>query len=68
MNSNSNSNNIDLHLISYYIGIFIVFSSHIYMLYNHSQDTMLRNHSIINLVGALMIAYYFTNKEGMIQF
>lgn len=60
---------MDFHLISYYIGIFIVFASHIYLLYNPEQHkNSLKIHSIANLVGAVLIAYYFMNKEGFIKF
>jgi hypothetical protein len=59
----------DLHLISYYIGIFIVFSSHVYMLVQPGKPMMsVKTHSYINLIAVLMIAYYFTHKEGFIHF
>jgi hypothetical protein len=58
---------MDLHLLAYYIGILIVFASHIYMLMN-KPSKMMRNHCYINLVAAVLIAYYFMNKEKFIQF
>lgn len=58
---------MDLHLVSYYIGILIVFVTHVYMLLDKPSTTVLW-HSVINIVAALMIAYYFMNKEGFIQF
>lgn len=58
---------MDLHLASYYVGILIVFATHVYMLVDKPSTTMMW-HSIINLVAAFMIAYYFMNKEGFIQF
>lgn len=58
---------LDLHLISYYIGIFIVFFSHVYVLLN-KPSYMMQVHSYINIVGALMIAYYFMHKENFIHF
>ena len=60
---------MDNHLISYYIGIFIIFVSHSYMLVYPEQKAMtMRNHSIINIIGGMLIAYYFMHKEGYISF
>lgn len=58
---------MDIHLISYYIGIFIVFATHIYMLFVSSSNDM-KIHSILNIMGACFIAYYFMNKEKFIKF
>lgn len=57
---------MDQHLISYYIGILIVFGTHIYLLITDKID--LKIHSIINIVAGLMIVYYFLNKENIIKF
>ena len=57
---------MDIHLISYYIGIFIVFTTHIYMLIISSSNDM-KIHSILNIMGAIFIAYYFMNKEKFIK-
>lgn len=60
---------MDKHLISYYIGIFIIFSSHIYMIFNPYQTSSnIIKHSVLNLAGASMIAYYFMYKENFIYF
>jgi len=56
---------MDLHLVFYFIGIAIVFLSHIVML--GGSDGM-RNHALLNLFAAACIAYYFMNKEGYIHF
>lgn len=60
---------MDQHLIAYYIGIFIVFASHIYIIYKPADlHTSPETHAYINLVAALLIAYYFTSKEDFIHF
>lgn len=60
---------MNYHLISYYIGIFIIFASHIYLLFNPEQHmNSIKMHSYINIVGGILIAYYFMNKEGFIRF
>jgi hypothetical protein len=58
---------MDFHLISYYIGIAIVFFSHIYTLFTNPTD-MMKHHSYANIFGACCIAYYFMNKEKYIDF
>jgi hypothetical protein len=59
---------MDIHLISYYIGICIVFLSHIYILAFDSPCNMKTYHAYFNILGALCIAYYFMHKEGFIVF
>jgi hypothetical protein len=62
---------MDLHLISYYVGIFVVFASHIYLLTmsnNAVSSDMMQMHSYANIMAASLIAYYFMNKEGFIKF
>jgi hypothetical protein len=58
----------NIHLISYYIGILIVFISHIYMLAVGVKSSNMNTHAWLNLFAVLCIAYYFTNKEKMISF
>lgn len=55
---------MDIHLICYYIGIFIVFGSNAYTIYN-SKDKDMINHSWLNIFAALLIAYYFMDKEKL---
>jgi hypothetical protein len=55
---------MDKHLLFYYIGIAIVFLTHIRMLMGNFFNT----HALLNLFAALSIAYYFTHKEGFIRF
>lgn len=57
------------HLLAYFIGIFIVFASHAYMLYKPDLSVAtLQQHSYINIIGATLIAYYFLHKESYIRF
>ena len=59
---------MEKHLVSYYIGIFIVFASHLYMLFNPTLPPMSLGHIYINLFASFAIAYYFMFKENMIFF
>ena len=55
------------HLLAYYIGITIIFASHFYILYapNKSLST-LEQHSYVNILAGMCIAYYFLYKEKYI--
>lgn len=53
-----------IHLLAYYIGIAIVFLSNIYLIVTKGMTA----HSVSNLIAAVLIAYYFMNKEGFIKF
>lgn len=59
---------MDIHLISYYIGIFIVFFSQIYILLTNTGSKTVTYYAYINILGASLIAYYFMNKEKFIYF
>jgi membrane associated rhomboid family serine protease len=60
---------MDIHLLSYFIGIFIVFASHLAMAVFPKHVNMSTNaHIFGNLFAATLIAYYFMNKEGYIKF
>lgn len=58
---------MEQHLLAYFVGIFIVFASHINTLLN-VVPTDMKTHSYINLVAAMLIAFYFLNKEQYIKF
>jgi len=58
---------MDLHLIFYYIGISIVFATHIFMLLT-PQNPQMKVHAVLNLIAAFSIAYYFMAKEKYITF
>jgi hypothetical protein len=58
---------MDVHLILYYIGISIVFVTHVLMLVT-SENPKMKMHAVINVVAGLFIAYYFMAKEKYITF
>jgi hypothetical protein len=60
---------MDFHLVCYYVGIAIVFCiySHAYTLFNKPTE-MMKNHSYANIFAAMLIGYYFMNKEKFIDF
>lgn len=56
---------MERHLLAYYIGIAIVFASHMYMIYAPDAPiATMQQHSYINILAALLIAYYFMYKEN----
>ena len=58
-----------IHIIAYFIGIFIVFASHVFILVNPKQKLInMKLHSYLNILAALMIAYYFMWREKYIKF
>lgn len=60
---------MEQHLLAYTVGIFIIFGSHIYMLYKPNEKLMtMEQHCYLNILGAILIAYYFMNKEGYIKY
>lgn len=60
---------MEQHLLSYYIGVLIIFGSHVYMLYKPGEMLMTQpQHIYANLFAVLAIAYYFMYKENFIQF
>jgi hypothetical protein len=63
-----NTTQMQQHLISYYIGILIVLLSHLHMLMRPTQMFTMKQHAYLNILAAVLIAYYFMNKEGFIKF
>ena len=59
---------MDIHLLSYYIVIFIVFFSNIFLLMYSKSYKNIIYHAYLNIIAALLIAYYFMNKEKFIKF
>ena len=59
---------MEIHLLAYYIGIVIIFATHLRMLMAGGFNaSMSMNHAVINLIAASLVAYYFMNKENMIK-
>ena len=56
---------MNIHLVFYYIGITIIFLTHLMMAV---MDKGMRTHALINLFAAACIAYYFMFREGYIKF
>jgi amino acid permease len=60
---------MEQHLISYYIGILIIFLINAYILFQPDQTMMtVKQYASLNLAGAFFIAYYFLYKENKISF
>lgn len=59
---------MDYHLITYYIGIIIIFLSHFWLLNQPNLSDVMRKHSYANIAAGCGIAYYFMNKEQYIKF
>lgn len=56
---------LEQHLLAYYIGIAIVIATHLYFI---AKRPDMKNHALLNLGGAGLIAYYFMFREGKIGF
>ena len=60
---------MEKHLVAYFIGIFIIFASNVFMLYKLNEKIMtMEQHSYINIIAGLLIAYYFMFNEKYITF
>ncbi len=60
---------LSLELLCYYIGIFIVFASHIFMLYDITffmSAEKMKMHAYANIVAAVLIAFYFLKINKMV--
>lgn len=58
---------MDGYLIAYYIGIFIVFASHIFMLAKPAALSSARDmqiHAYVNIFAGLCIAAWFMKSQG----
>jgi hypothetical protein len=60
---------MEQHFLAYAVGIFIVFSSHTYMLYAPNKPlSTIEQHCYVNILASFLIAYYFMFKEGYINY
>lgn len=49
----------------FYIGMVIIFATHIYMLFNPEMNNISgRIHALINLMAAFFLVYYFMFKQA----
>jgi hypothetical protein len=55
---------MEIHLVSYYIGILIIFFTNLYIIFNNKDQTVI-NYSYLNIFGTLLIGFYFMDKEHM---
>jgi len=56
---------MDQFLLSYYIGIILVIINSIVLIFTTLNNNTIKFIGIINMVGFIMIAYYFMNKEKL---
>jgi hypothetical protein len=59
---------MDIHLITYYIGILIIFALNIYILSSSKSNKNITSYAYMNILAGLLIAYYFMHKEKFIYF
>lgn len=59
---------MERHLFSYYIGILIIYLTHLLILVYPNYKMDMKTHAYINIVGVWGIAYYFMYKENYIKF
>lgn len=61
---------MDLHLVSYYIGIAILFITSGFIIITNKNVLGMtdRNQGMILLLSAVLIAYWFTYTQGYIKF
>lgn len=58
---------MEQHLLSYYLGILlIIINNSITLMFAGLTTNMTRFIGVINIIGFMMIAYYFMNKEKLL--
>lgn len=57
------------HIFSFYLGLFIVFGSHLYMLLKPDSPIMsMKAHAYFNIFAGLLLIYYFLYMQKYIAF
>lgn len=60
---------MDQHQLCYFVGIALIFASHVYTLAYPSKPIMsMEQHAYVNILATILIAYYFMHKENYIKF
>lgn len=55
---------MNLYLIGFYIGLFIIFASHLYNLIDPENSITMAQHSYANLIaGFLIVLYVYQRKQ-----
>ncbi len=57
---------MEQHLLSYYLGIMLIIINSITLMFAGLTTSMTRFIGVINIIGFMMIAYYFMNKEKLL--
>jgi len=57
---------MEQHLLSYYLGILLIIINSFTLMFAGLTTNMTRFIGVINIIGFMMIAYYFMNKEKLL--
>ena len=57
---------MEQHLLSYYLGIIIIIVNSLTLMMGNMTDSIARLTGAFNIIGFLMIAYYFMYKEKLL--
>ncbi len=54
------------YLVSYYLGVLLIVINSITLIFINLTKDMIKIIGVINIIGFMMIAYYFMTKEKML--
>jgi hypothetical protein len=57
---------MEQHLLSYYLGIIIIIVNSFTLMMGNMTNSIARLTGVFNIIGFLMIAYYFMYKEKLL--